>query len=116
MSQHAHAHTSAQQIRAGDRGRTHSTSAQRGRNGRTRRREAWRAYQAPAQALQPGHSTYFPRARGDNHLGDSMRGFLRTAAILIVLYLVLIHFTGFTKDVATVLGGTGSLVKTFQGR
>lgn len=45
-----------------------------------------------------------------------MRNFIRTAALLIILYLVLIHFTGFSKDVATVLGGTGTLVKTFQGR
>lgn len=45
-----------------------------------------------------------------------MRNFIKTAAILIILYLVLIHFTGFSKDVSTVLGGTGSLVKTFQGR
>jgi hypothetical protein len=45
-----------------------------------------------------------------------MRNFLKTAAVLIMLYLVLVHFTGFSKDVATVLGGTGSLVKTFQGR
>jgi hypothetical protein len=28
----------------------------------------------------------------------------------------LIHFTGFSKDVATLFSGTGSLVKTFQGR
>jgi hypothetical protein len=45
-----------------------------------------------------------------------MRNFIRTAAILIILYLVLIHFTGFSKDVSTVLSGTGTLVKDFQGR
>lgn len=45
-----------------------------------------------------------------------MRNFIRTAAFLIVLYLVLIHFTGFSKDVSTVLSGGGNLVKTFQGR
>jgi hypothetical protein len=45
-----------------------------------------------------------------------MRNFIKTAAILIILYLVLIHFTGFSKDVATLFSGTGSLVKTFQGR
>lgn len=45
-----------------------------------------------------------------------MRYFLRTAAVLIILYLVLIHFTGFSKDVSTVLSGGGQLVKTFQGR
>jgi hypothetical protein len=45
-----------------------------------------------------------------------MRNFLRTAFLLIVLYLVLINFTGFTKDVATVTHGGSELVKTFQGR
>lgn len=45
-----------------------------------------------------------------------MRGFLRTAAILIILYLVLVHFTGFSKDVATLASGGGELVKDFQGR
>jgi hypothetical protein len=45
-----------------------------------------------------------------------MRNFIKTAFLLIVLYLILIHFTGFTKDVGTVFSGTGNLVKTFQGR
>jgi hypothetical protein len=45
-----------------------------------------------------------------------MRSFLKVAFILIVLYLVLIHFTGFSKDVSTLFSGTGSLVKRFQGR
>ena len=45
-----------------------------------------------------------------------MRNFLRTAAILIILYLVLIHFTGFSKDVSTLFSGTSQLVTTFQGR
>lgn len=45
-----------------------------------------------------------------------MRNFIKTAAVLIVLYLILIHFTGFSKDVSTVLGGGSQLVKTFQGR
>lgn len=45
-----------------------------------------------------------------------MRYFLRTAAVLIILYLVLIHFTGFSKDVSTTLHGGGELVKIFQGR
>lgn len=45
-----------------------------------------------------------------------MRNFLKTAAILIILYLALVHFTGFTRDVGTLFTGTGSLVKTFQGR
>lgn len=45
-----------------------------------------------------------------------MRNFMKTAAVLIILYLVLIHFTGFSKDVSTLFSGTSSLVKTFQGR
>lgn len=45
-----------------------------------------------------------------------MRNFIKTAALLIVAYLVLIHFTGFSKDVATLFSGTGALVKDFQGR
>lgn len=45
-----------------------------------------------------------------------MRGYLRIAFLLILAYLVLIHFTGFSKDVSTVLSGTGTLVKDFQGR
>ena len=45
-----------------------------------------------------------------------MRGFIRTAAILIILYLVLIHFTGFTKDVGTLFSGGVATIKTFQGR
>ncbi len=45
-----------------------------------------------------------------------MRSFIKTAAVLILAYLVLIHFTGFSKDVSTVLSGSGQLVKDFQGR
>lgn len=45
-----------------------------------------------------------------------MRNFIKTAAVLIVLYLILIHFTGFSKDVSTTLQGGSELVKTFQGR
>jgi predicted acyltransferase len=45
-----------------------------------------------------------------------MRNFLKIAAVLILAYLVLIHFTGFSKDVSTVLGGTGTIIKDFQGR
>lgn len=45
-----------------------------------------------------------------------MRNIIKTFAVLIILYLVLIHFTGFSKDVAT-LGGAGKgLVEVFQGR
>lgn len=45
-----------------------------------------------------------------------MRNFLKTAAILIVLYLVLVRFTGFSKDIATLFSGSDQLVRTFQGR
>lgn len=36
--------------------------------------------------------------------------------VLIVAYLVLIHYTGFTSDIASIGQATGSLAKTFQGR
>jgi hypothetical protein len=45
-----------------------------------------------------------------------MKNFLRTAFLLIVLYLVLIHFSGFSSDVSTLFSGTEGLVTTFQGR
>lgn len=45
-----------------------------------------------------------------------MRNILRVFMILIVAYLVLIHFTGFSKDVATLSKGGVELTKTFQGR
>ena len=45
-----------------------------------------------------------------------MRNFLRTASILIILYLVLINFTGFSKDVATSAKGGVEVIKAFQGR
>lgn len=45
-----------------------------------------------------------------------MRNFIKIAAILIIAYLVLIHFTGFSKDVGTLFSGTTSLVTAFQGR
>lgn len=45
-----------------------------------------------------------------------MRGYLRAAFLLIVAYLVLVHFTGFTKDVAALATGTVGTVKAFQGR
>ena len=45
-----------------------------------------------------------------------MRSFLKTAAILIALFLVLIHFTGFSKDVATLSHSGTELVTAFQGR
>jgi hypothetical protein len=45
-----------------------------------------------------------------------MRNFLRTAFLLILAYLALIHFTGFSKDISTVLGGGSEVIRTFQGR
>lgn len=45
-----------------------------------------------------------------------MRNFLKTAAVLIILYLVLINFTGFSKDVSALAKGSGELVQDFQGR
>jgi hypothetical protein len=45
-----------------------------------------------------------------------MRKVLSTFAILIILYLVLIHFTGFSKDVSTLSKGGVELTKAFQGR
>lgn len=36
--------------------------------------------------------------------------------ILIVAYLVLVHFTGFAKDVGALGAAVGSTAKTFQGR
>lgn len=45
-----------------------------------------------------------------------MRNFLKIAAVLIILYLILVHFTGFSKDVATLGASANGLVTTFQGR
>ena len=45
-----------------------------------------------------------------------MRRFIATASILIILYLVLVHFTGFTKDVSQLGTSSVGLVKAFQGR
>lgn len=36
--------------------------------------------------------------------------------VMIALYLVLIHATGFAKDVGAIGSSAGSLAKTFQGR
>jgi hypothetical protein len=45
-----------------------------------------------------------------------MRAFIKTAMILILAYLMLVHFTGFSKDLATAASGTGELIADFQGR
>jgi hypothetical protein len=36
--------------------------------------------------------------------------------VLIIAYLVLIHYTGFAKDIGSIGENAGSLAKTFQGR
>jgi hypothetical protein len=45
-----------------------------------------------------------------------MRGFLRAAFLLIVAYLILVHFTGFSRDIGAIASGTVGTVKAFQGR
>lgn len=44
-----------------------------------------------------------------------MRKALTIFATLIILYLVLIHFTGFSKDVFALSKGTVEITKAFQG-
>lgn len=44
-----------------------------------------------------------------------MRTFIKTAMILILVYLVLVHFTGFSKDISTASEGAGELITDFQG-
>lgn len=36
--------------------------------------------------------------------------------VLIVAYLVLVHYTGFAQDIGAIGNSAGSLAKTFQGR
>jgi hypothetical protein len=45
-----------------------------------------------------------------------MRKALYYAFVLIVAYLILIHFTGFSKDIAAISGGGVPIIKAFQGR
>lgn len=42
--------------------------------------------------------------------------FITLTLILVALFLILTHFTGFSRDANAVFGGWGNLVKTFQGR
>lgn len=42
--------------------------------------------------------------------------FLGTASILILAYLVLVHFTGFAADIGALGKATAETTKTFQGR
>ena len=45
-----------------------------------------------------------------------MRAFVKTAMILILAYLILVHYTGFSQDLSTATKGTGELITDFQGR
>jgi hypothetical protein len=45
-----------------------------------------------------------------------LRRLLTLFAVMILAYLVLVHFTGFSKDVAAVTNLTTSSTKVFQGR
>lgn len=36
--------------------------------------------------------------------------------VLIVAYLLLVHYTGFAADIGAIGSNTASLAKTFQGR
>lgn len=45
-----------------------------------------------------------------------MRKALTIFAALIILYLVLIHFTGFSSDITAISKGGVPIIKAFQGR
>lgn len=45
-----------------------------------------------------------------------MSRLFKLAAVLIIAYLVLINYTGFSKDVSTLGASANGLVATFQGR
>jgi hypothetical protein len=45
-----------------------------------------------------------------------MSRLFKIAAVLILAYLVLINYTGFSRDVATLGTSANGLVATFQGR
>lgn len=45
-----------------------------------------------------------------------MRKTIYYIAALIALYLVVVHFAGFSKDVSTSLAGGSGVIKTLQGR
>ncbi len=45
-----------------------------------------------------------------------MRTFVKTAMILILAFLVLVHFTGFSQDLSATTKGAGELITDFQGR
>jgi hypothetical protein len=36
--------------------------------------------------------------------------------VLIALYLIVVHFAGFSKDVSTSLSGGSGVIKSLQGR
>ena len=45
-----------------------------------------------------------------------MRKTIYYIAALIALYLILVHFTGFSKDVSTSLSGGTGVITALQGR
>jgi translation elongation factor EF-G len=45
-----------------------------------------------------------------------MRQYIKYAFVMILAYLALVHFTGFSKDLSTATSGAGELIKDFQGR
>jgi hypothetical protein len=47
---------------------------------------------------------------------NNVMQFVKLAGSLILAFLVLEHFTGFSKDVGAVSSGTVSIFKTLQGR
>jgi hypothetical protein len=44
------------------------------------------------------------------------RELISAFVLLVIAYLVLEHYGGFSKDIASLGDVTGSLAKTFQGR
>lgn len=45
-----------------------------------------------------------------------MRKTIYYIAALIALYLIVVHFAGFSKDLSTGLTGGAGVIKTLQGR
>ena len=41
---------------------------------------------------------------------------IQMTVLLVVIFLLLTHFTGFSKDVGAVTKGWGGLIRDFQGR
>lgn len=45
-----------------------------------------------------------------------MRKGIYYVAALIALYLIVVHFAGFSKDLATATSGGATVIKSLQGR